>query len=296
MAAQAAPITAGADNQKRLGVLTVYAPRAPLFADDGLELVQLLAHQVAVILESRALIDDLARRTADLTAANKELDAFSYSVSHDLRSPLRAINGFARILLEKHAPQLSPDAQRYLHLVRDNAQQMGRLVDDLLAFSRLGRQPLATQPVAPTALVREALAGLRLDQDGRCVDVALADLPPCRADPALLKQVFVNLLANALKFTAGRDVARIAVGWCEQDGEPVYFVRDNGVGFDMRYAHKLFGVFQRLHRAEDHAGTGVGLAIVQRIIHRHGGRIWAEAETDRGATFFFTLKGELPHA
>jgi light-regulated signal transduction histidine kinase (bacteriophytochrome) len=150
--------------------------------------------------------------------------------------------------------------------------------------------------VAPTALVREALADLRPDQDGRHVDVALDDLPPCQADPALLKQVFVNLLANALKFTAGRDVARIAVGWFEQGGEPVYFVRDNGAGFDMRYAHKLFGVFQRLHRAEDYAGTGVGLAIVQRIIHRHGGRIWAEAETDRGATLFFTLKGEPPHA
>jgi signal transduction histidine kinase len=245
-AALAAPITAG--SQERLGVLTAYAPRAPLFADEDLDLVQLLAQQVALILESRALIDDLARRSADLTAANKELDAFSYSVSHDLRSPLRAIDGFARILLEEHAPQLSPDAQRYLHLVRDNAQQMGRLVDDLLAFARLGRQPLATQQIAPTALVREALADLRPDQAGRCVDVALAELPPCRADPALLKQVFVNLLANALKFTAQRDVARIAVGWCEQGGEPVYFVRDNGVGFDMRYAHKLFGVFQRLHR------------------------------------------------
>jgi signal transduction histidine kinase len=295
MAALAAPITAGAGSQKRLGVLTVYALRAPLFADDGLELAQLLAHQVAVILESRALIDDLAHRTADLTAANKELDAFSYSVSHDLRSPLRAIDGFARILLEEHAPQLSPDAQRYLHLVRDNAQQLGRLVDDLLAFSRLSRQPLATRQVAPTAAVREALAELRPDQEGRRVDVALDDLPPCQADPALLKQVFVNLLANALKFTAGQDVARIAVGWCEQGGVPVYFVRDNGVGFDMRYAHKLFGVFQRLHRAEDYDGTGVGLATVQRIIHRHGGRIWAEAETDRGATFFFTLKGEPPH-
>ena len=173
---------------------------------------------------------------------------------------------------------------------------MGRLVDDLLAFSRLGRQPLATQRVAPTALVREVLADLHPDQEGRRVDVALDDLPPCQADPALLKQVFVNLLANALKFTAGRDVARIAVGWCEQNGRPVYFVSDNGVGFDMRYAHKLFGVFQRLHRAEDYDGTGVGLAIVQRIIHRHGGRIWAEAESDRGATFFFTLKGEPPHA
>ena len=201
----------------------------------------------------------------------------------------------ARILLEEHAPQLPPDGQRYLHLVRDNAQQMGRLVDDLLAFARLGRQPLATQQVDPIAVAREALADLRPDQQGRCVDVALADLPPCEADPALLKQVFVNLLANALKFTAHRDVARIAVGWCEQGGEPVYFVRDNGVGFDMRYAHKLFGVFQRLHRAEDYDGTGVGLAIVQRIIHRHGGSIWAEAETDRGATFFFTLEGEPPH-
>ena len=256
----------------------------------------ILRSKVAVFVELFRKTAQLARRTADLTTANKELEAFSYSVSHDLRSPLRAMDGFARILLEEHAPQLPPDAQRYLHLVRDNAQQMGRLVDDLLAFSRLGRQPLATQRVAPSALVHEVLAELRPDQEGRCVDVVLDDLPACQADPALLKQVFVNLLANALKFTAHRDVARITVGRCEQGGEPVYFVRDNGVGFDMRYAHKLFGVFQRLHRAEDYTGTGVGLAIAQRIIHRHGGRIWANAETDRGATFYFTLQGEPPHA
>jgi signal transduction histidine kinase len=250
-------------------------------------------------VEIRRLNADLEQRvierTAELEAANQELEAFAYSVSHDLRAPLRAMDGFSRILQEDYAPDLSLEAQRYLGLVRDNAQQMGSLIDHLLAFSRLGRHSLKRQLIAPTALVHQVIAELGAEQAGRAVEITVGDLPACQADPALLKQVFANLLENALKFTQTREVTRIEVGWMEQDGEHVYFVRDNGVGFDMQYAGKLFGVFQRLHRAEDYEGTGVGLATVQRIVHRHGGRIWAEAEVNTGAAFNFTLGGGIPH-
>jgi PAS domain S-box-containing protein len=235
-------------------------------------------------LERRVL-----ERTAQLEDTVKELEAFSYSVSHDLRAPLRAVNGFSRILLQDYGSQLVPDAQGYLRMVSENAQQMGRLIDDLLAFSRLGRQQLRTQRVHPADMVRNALHELAPEQEGREVHIQLDELAVCQADPALLRQVFVNLLSNALKFTRRRPVARIEVGWRDMDGEGTYFVKDNGTGFDMRYADKLFGVFQRLHRAEDYDGTGVGLAIVNRIVHRHGGRVWAEAAPDQGATFFFTL-------
>jgi light-regulated signal transduction histidine kinase (bacteriophytochrome) len=173
---------------------------------------------------------------------------------------------------------------------------MGQLIDDLLAFSRLSRQPLTKQPVAPADLVRQALNDLRPMQGERHINFRIGALPLCQADPALLKQVFVNLLANAIKFTSRRDLAMIEVGCHEEQEEHVYFVKDNGVGFNMAYVDKLFGVFQRLHRADEYEGTGVGLAIVQRIIHRHGGRIWAEAAVDQGATFSFTLGGETDYA
>jgi light-regulated signal transduction histidine kinase (bacteriophytochrome) len=236
------------------------------------------------------LEERVRQRTAEWEAANKELEAFSYSVSHDLRAPLRAIDGFSRILLRDHAAQLPDGGREYLRLVRANTQQMGQLVDDLLAFARLSRQPVRKQTAEPARIVRRCLDELHREQEGRRVEVAVGDLPPCRAEPSLLKQVWVNLLSNALKYTRKREVARIEVG-CRDGGggERVYFVRDNGVGFDMRYAHKLFGVFQRLHWAEDYEGTGVGLAIVQRIVHRHGGRAWAEARPEEGATFAFTL-------
>lgn len=236
--------------------------------------------------EARRLREELEDRVKQRTA---ELEAFSYSVSHDLRSPLRALDGFARILLEEFAPNLPPEGQEYVRDIRRNAQKMGQLVDDLLAFSRLGRQPLQRRRVAPAALVREVLEDVRQEREARQVEVVVGDLPTCHADPALLKQVWANLLGNAFKYTRKHDPARIEVGCLEQDGERVYFVRDNGAGFDMQYAGKLFGVFQRLHKATDYDGTGVGLAIVQRIVHRHGGRIWAEAAVNRGATFYFTL-------
>lgn len=253
--------------------------------------------ELRVLQRTRELVDahaklqatnaELMRLTAELQAANKELEAFSYSVSHDLRAPLRAIDGFSRIVLEDYAAQLPEGARSYLEDVRANTLHMGRLVDDLLAFSRLSRQPVKAQAVDSVQMVQQCLGELRAAQEG--VEIRLGDLPSCRADPALLKQVWINLLANALKYTGKREFAAIEVGCRRNDGRNVYFVKDNGVGFDMRYAHKLFGVFQRLHRAEDYEGTGVGLAIVQRIIHRHGGQVWAEARIDQGATFFFTL-------
>jgi light-regulated signal transduction histidine kinase (bacteriophytochrome) len=221
----------------------------------------------------------------------KELEAFSYSVSHDLRAPLRAITGFSRILLAEHLQGLSVEAAGYLRRVAEGAQQMGCLVDDLLAFARLGRAPVQRIRTDPAGIARQSLAELQPEYaGGRDVRISIADMPSCEADPALLKQVYVNLLSNALKFTRLRgDAAAIDVG-CQTGTPPsVYFVKDNGVGFDMRYAGKLFGVFQRLHRAEDYEGTGVGLAIVERIVSRHGGRIWAESGLDQGACFYFTM-------
>jgi PAS domain S-box-containing protein len=243
------------------------------------------------ITERKRAEEEIRKINAQLEAANQELEAFSYSVSHDLRAPLRAVDGFSRILLEDHHHELSDGGQRFLRRVRENAQKMGQLIDDLLTFSRLSRQPLKKQPVAPADLARQVLEELKPEQDRRRVEISVADLPQCQADPALFKQVFVNLLSNALKYTRNRDVGQIEVACEKRNGEAVYFVKDNGTGFDMRYADKLFGVFQRLHRTEEYEGTGVGLAIVKRIVNRHGGRVWAEAEANKGATFYFTLEG-----
>jgi signal transduction histidine kinase len=278
------------------GLLMVFLKYRSVFIEDDLNLLNLFAEQTALRLENnvllaaqQTLLEQLANQVKQLEAANHELDAFSYSISHDLRAPLRAVDGFSRIVLEEHAPQLPAEAARYLQLVRTNTQHMGELIDDLLNFSRLGRQPLKKQPLVPTSLVNQVLDELHDQQAGRQVEIVVADLPQCQADPALLKQVYVNLLTNALKFTRKRDVARIEVGCQPTDGETTYFVKDNGAGFNMQYADKLFGVFQRLHRNDEYEGTGVGLAIVQRVVQRHGGRIWVEAEVDKGAAFYFTL-------
>ncbi|HLY27062.1 MAG TPA: PAS domain S-box protein [Aggregatilineales bacterium] len=245
--------------------------------------------------EVERLNDDLEQRQVAVEAANKELEAFSYSVSHDLRAPLRGIDGYSRLLLRDHASQLDSEGQRKLQAVRTSIQQMGQLIDDLLAFSRLGRQPINKRSVEPAPLVRQILDELGAQQDSRRVEILLGDLPSCEADPSLLKQVYTNLLTNALKFTRDRETPQITAGSQIVNGKRTYFVKDNGVGFDMQFADKLFGVFQRLHSVEEFEGTGVGLAIVQRIVQRHGGRIWADSEVDKGATFYFTLDGANPN-
>lgn len=242
------------------------------------------------VTRRRAGEAELRALNSQLAAANKELEAFSYSVSHDLRSPLRAVDGFSQALLEDFGPQLPEQGRRYAHKIRAGAQRMGALIDDLLTFSRLSRLPLRRRTVDTGALVKGVLAELG-PWEGRQVDVRLGELPPCEADSTLLKQIRVNLLENALKYTRRRAPAVIEIGCQQGSGPAVFFVRDNGTGFDMAYADKLFGVFQRLHRAEDFEGTGVGLAIVQRVVHRHGGRVWGDGEVDRGATFSFTLAG-----
>lgn len=245
-----------------------------------------------VALSFTGVIRDITQRKrieATLHATNTELEAFSYSVSHDLRAPLRAIHGFARILIEDHNAQLDPEAQRLLGVIDQNTRHMGQLIDDLLAFSRLGRQELDKERVDMRKLARGIADDVRRAEGDRPLDITVDALPPARGDRALLRQAVGNLVENAAKFTRGRTPARIEIGSRPDGGQTVYFVKDNGAGFDERYAGKLFGVFQRLHRAEEFEGTGVGLAIVQRIVQRHGGRVWAEGKLDQGATFYFTL-------
>ncbi len=243
--------------------------------------------------EIRKLNEGLERqrsaRTAELTEANKELEAFTYSIAHDLRAPLRHVIGFSRILVEEHGAGLEPEARQHLDRIHESARHMGNLVDDLLNLSRVGRKELQRQVTRLNSLVTEALAELKSEIEGREIEWKIGRLPFADCDPGLMKQVFTNLVSNALKYTRPRERAMIEVDLTTLDGQPVVFVRDNGVGFNMKYADKLFGVFQRLHRPEDFEGTGVGLAIVQRIIRKHGGRVWAEGELNKGASLYFTL-------
>ena len=231
----------------------------------------------------------VVERTAQLEAANHELESFAHAISHDLRAPLRAVNGFAQMLLEDFGPQLPDEARRRLQVIHNRAVHMGQLIDGLLVLSRVSHQALEKTAVDTAKLVREALEELRSDQQGRRIEITLGALPPCEADAVLLRQVFVNLLSNALKYTRTKPGAAIEVGARREGGATTYFVRDNGAGFDPRYQDKLFGVFQRLHLEQEFEGIGIGLSIVQRIIHRHGGRVWAEGAVGAGATFSFTL-------
>lgn len=283
-------------NQEHFGYVVMRAnPRQVLF--------NILWRQVAASLKGsllvrelrykekalEALLEDQRARAADLERANKELEAFSYSVSHDLRAPLRAMDGFARILMDDYAGSLAPEPARLLGKIVENSVRMGKLIDGLLSFSRCSRQDLVIHPVSMQRLAREALGDLRQEIASSGAEIRLGDLPDCLGDATLLRQVWVNLLSNAVKFSRGAAGPVIEIG-CEQGrGERVYGVSDNGVGFDMRYADKLFGGFQRLHRTDEFEGTGIGLATVQRIVKKHGGRIWAEAAVGKGASFRFTL-------
>lgn len=238
----------------------------------------------------RRVAAELRRRGELLQAANKELEAFSYSVSHDLRAPLRHIDGYAALLTKTAGTSLNEKAQRYLQTISDSAKQMGQLIDDLLVFSRMGRQEMLQTTVDLNELVKTVIHDLRLDLQGKTISWTIGVLPEVPGDPAMLRQVYMNLISNAVKFTATRPVPRIEIGARPgAPGEVNLFVSDNGVGFDMQYVNKLFGVFQRLHRNDEFEGTGIGLANVRRIVHRHGGRTWAEGAIDQGATFHFSL-------
>ena len=237
-------------------------------------------------VELESIVDD---RTEQLVAANTELEAFAYSVSHDLKAPLRAIDGYSGMLEESVGSSIPEDAQRLLKVVRESTQQMGSLIEDLLEFARIGRSEITISKVDMRELVQTVFTDLMRFEGERAVDFSLAQLPTVSADPSLFRHVWINLLQNALKFSQDREVTRIQVDCREEPEHWVFWVRDNGAGFDMTYIDKLFGVFQRLHYQEEFPGTGVGLATVKRIVHRHGGEVWAEAKVDEGALIFFRL-------
>lgn len=298
----ALPIVAGS----RLYALLIFAPAAAQRrpGPGHIKALDILANTAAAALESDSLLarlkssnQELERRvrerTQELEVSNADLEAFSYSVSHDLRAPLRTIDGFCELLTESYSQNLPEDGRDCVAKVRAGVTRMQRLIDDLLHLSRFSRQPLEKRNVHMSELVRKVAAALASDAKGRNVQLQIGALPDCHGDVSLLEQVFVNLLSNAYKFTSTRDVARIEVGSFAENGEQVYFVKDNGVGFDMKYAEGLFGVFQRMHSQAQFPGTGIGLSIVQRIVRRHGGRTWAESRPAEGTTLFFSLPDQL---
>lgn len=247
------------------------------------------------ITERKLAEKSLKQRTAELEVANKELESFSYSVSHDLRAPLRAISGFSNILIEDYTDKLDPECKRLLNTIQSNTQKMAQLIDDILTLSRMGRKEIKKINININDLVKSIFEELKPTYPNREIKLSLSALPSAQGDPTLLRAVFINILTNAIKFTKTRTSALIEVGGRSLNNENSYYVKDNGVGFEMKYVDKVFGVFQRLHSDTEFEGTGVGLAIVQRIIHRHGGRVWAEGKVGKGATFYFTLpkkKGE----
>lgn len=283
-----------------IGVLSIGWDAPRIITPEELEIVSEVARQISIAVEQARLLQETKRhaeeleervrlRTAQLEAANQELEAFSYSVSHDLRAPLRHISGYVDLLNNRYREALPEKARHYLDAVTDSAKQMGTLIDDLLQFSRIGRQEVRRADLDMRAIVHEVIETLKADTQERQISWAVAELPRVVGDHVLLKQVWMNLLDNAVKYTRNKTEAEIEVGCTREPEHWVFFVRDNGVGFDMQYAHQLFGVFQRLHSAADFEGTGIGLANVQRIVHKHGGRVWAEARLDEGATLYFTI-------
>ncbi len=270
------------DIQQTRNILKVFAARA------SAELQRKAANQELYQL-NQSLELRVKQRTAQLEATNKELESFSYSISHDLRAPLRAIDGFSRILQQDYRDRLDVEGDRYLKIVRDNAKRMGELIDDLLNLSRMNRKEITRRSLVVNDLIKKILQDFASEIGDRQIEFIIADLPDCEADLSLLTQVWINLISNAIKYTNKTENARVEINYQVTDGKNAYFIRDNGAGFDMQYADRLFGVFQRMHLERDFEGTGIGLAIVQQIIQRHGGTIWAEAAVNQGATFFFTI-------
>ncbi len=257
---------------------------------------QLLKKELEVVAanSARELAETRAAFVEELERKNSELEAFSYSVSHDLRAPLRSIDGFSQLLLQDNADQLDPQSQDYLRRVRESAQRMGELIDDLLSLSRVGRAGLRREPVDLTSIARAVFDELQKKDPERRVNLRVAERLLAQADNGLMRVLFDNLLGNAWKFTAKVSEPRIEVGTDQQQGGTIFFVRDNGAGFDMNYAENLFRPFQRLHNEAEFAGTGIGLATVHRVVDRHGGRIWANGAVDKGATFYFTIPASRP--
>ncbi|MGC9516079.1 MAG: sensor histidine kinase [Methanomicrobiales archaeon] len=252
-------------------------------------MVALLVERIEKVRKLRNLNDELKKQKEMLEDANDELEAFAYSVSHDLRVPLRAIDGFSRILVEDYEDKLDDEGVRLLNIVRENTHKMGQLIDDILLLSRASRQEMKMSEIDMQDLVKTVYNDIKHDVGDRDVEFKFNSLPKAYGDRALLSQVFSNLLSNSVKFTNNKENPVIEVGSKDSNNETIYYVKDNGAGFDMKYVNKLFGLFQRLHSPEEFEGTGVGLSIVQRIIRRHEGRVWGEGEVDKGATIYFTL-------
>jgi light-regulated signal transduction histidine kinase (bacteriophytochrome) len=299
---------------RTIGIISTHSYTVNAYTQRHLDLLIGAAHQVAIAIENARLYEAAQRelaerkraeddvrelnaelerrvlqRTVELEASNREMESFTYTVSHDLRAPVRGLHGFSQILLNDFSAELPDQAKGYLKRIEDNAKLMGELIDDLLAFSHLGRQQVVKTSVNAADIARHAFIEVTEREDQARIQFTLNELPEIRADAALLKQVFVNLFSNAVKFSKQRELAVIEVGSQRSDVGTAIYVRDNGAGFDMQHSAKLFGVFQRLHTYDQFEGTGVGLAIVRRIVERHGGTIWAEAEIDKGATFYFTM-------